>query len=130
MRGYGFEIEDYELFRILAIVSVPLRGYGFEMTPNKQIQETRQQFPSPYGDMVLKYCGKIAVSSIVRVVSVPLRGYGFEIFFEKIVKGADFGTVSVPLRGYGFEITVRSSYRHIFYTVSVPLRGYGFEIHH
>ena len=61
-----------------------------------------KMFPSPYGDMVLKYCGKIAVSSIVRVVSVPLRGYGFEISFTREHTSTNFEKSFRPLTGIWF----------------------------
>ena len=61
-------------------VSVPLRGYGFEIRLNPKI-------------------GGAGGAT----VSVPLRGYGFEIAISNIVYVSD-GVVSVPLRGYGFEI--------------------------
>ena len=38
----------------IALVSVPLRGYGFEMGSAKEFGTGRVVFPSPYGDMVLK----------------------------------------------------------------------------
>ena len=59
------------------IVSVPLRGYGFEM-------------------------GTKLIDRELSWVSVPLRGYGFEIGAIRR-NGGDY-LVSVPLRGYGFEI--------------------------
>ena len=60
-------------------VSVPLRGYGFEMLFKDLDGVNPLKFPSPCGDMVLKW--RLAVSSIGGFyhVSVPLRGYGFEI---------------------------------------------------
>ena len=61
------------------IVSVPLRGYGFEML-NHLYREVRNLN-----------------------VSVPLRGYGFEI--KQINENTANCIVSVPLRGYGFEIS-------------------------
>ena len=60
-------------------VSVPLRGYGFEIV-----------------DACL-------LASLVQTVSVPLRGYGFEIRWNSGNVNSD-RIVSVPLRGYGFEI--------------------------
>ena len=38
------------------LVSVPLRGYGFEIggLSRSDCYSHRQEFPSPYGDMVLK----------------------------------------------------------------------------
>ena len=36
------------------LVSVPLRGYGFEMMAKDVLAVARDLFPSPCGDMVLK----------------------------------------------------------------------------
>ena len=73
----------WEISQVLhsgSYVSVPLRGYGFEI------------------NFVIN--GKMVVKS----VSVPLRGYGFEMLFILFTKGGETMNVSVPLRGYGFEI--------------------------
>ena len=35
-------------------VSVPLRGYGFEIIVSALVKKEFPKFPSPYGDMVLK----------------------------------------------------------------------------
>ena len=84
-------------------VSVPLRGYGFEIVVNTY------------------------VCSICDRVSVPLRGYGFEI--KRYHATSSCHIVSVPLRGYGFEIRKRNPKRKsLTAKVSVPLRGYGFEM--
>ena len=86
------------------VVSVPLRGYGFEIRLKGGLYRRIYQ------------------------VSVPLRGYGFEIL-PAVARRSGVVRVSVPLRGYGFEIVVL-----LFWlmtsgkVVSVPLRGYGFEI--
>ena len=37
------------------IVSVPLRGCGFEIKDGFMINEFRGKFPSPCGDVVLKF---------------------------------------------------------------------------
>ena len=37
------------------LVSVPLRGYGFEIMKKLMNEEIVAAFPSPYGDMVLKF---------------------------------------------------------------------------
>ena len=65
--------------RLVCGVSVPLRGYGFEIITLRS------------------YTGWHAL------VSVPLRGYGFEIITLRGYTGWH-ALVSVPLRGYGFEI--------------------------
>ena len=93
------------------IVSVPLRGYGFEMFLPQQWSQSRRVFPSPCGDMVLKLlllrslmyvfykefpspCGDMVLkysltitllSFVCNMVSVPLRGYGFEIFMDEML---------------------------------------------
>ena len=84
-------------------------------------------FPSPYGDMVLKYLLRRSDPKENLIVSVPLRGYGFEIVFSLGLNKEE--KVSVPLRGYGFEITYLCMYVFLDCAVSVPLRGYGFEIY-
>ena len=60
-------------------VSVPLRGYGFEILPPYEDGTFWIVFPSPYGDMVLKYETRRTFHVHWWTVSVPLRGYGFEI---------------------------------------------------
>ena len=86
-------------------------------------------FPSPYGDMVLKFEVLCIGTTHTDIVSVPLRGYGFEIGVNSYSLRLRTKAVSVPLRGYGFEIAL-SVYqrRSCSKSVSVPLRGYGFEI--
>ena len=113
------------------MVSVPLRGNGFETSDTK----------------------KALIRPNDSVVSVPLRGNGFEtvcISDWKMV-GYMSGRVSVPLRGNGFE-TVNYFFQRertkvrfpspcgvmglkpdsapvqtVGTVVSVPLRGNGFE---
>ena len=57
LRGYGFEIDTYSVVDLEDLgVSVPLRGYGFEIVgfiPDNTV--ISKMFPSPYGDMVLKF---------------------------------------------------------------------------
>ena len=55
LRGYGFEIRWSALFATLEKVSVPLRGYGFEIADEIKVWELLWEFPSPCGDMVLKF---------------------------------------------------------------------------
>ena len=64
------------------LVSVPLRGYGFEILRN------------------------VCIGSRSDMVSVPLRGYGFEIIRITPMYRVPMSPVSVPLRGYGFEIVL------------------------
>ena len=62
-------------------VSVPLRGYFFEMEePQMANLFNVKPFPSPYGDIFLK-CDRLSMwRDVARLaVSVPLRGYFFEI---------------------------------------------------
>ena len=57
LRGYGFEmLADSRFYGgIYHGVSVPLRGYGFEMLKDfYYLTNDDVWFPSPYGDMVLK----------------------------------------------------------------------------
>ena len=56
LRGYGFEIsEQIQRLKALMEVSVPLRGYGFEiMDAWMSYWDNLEEFPSPCGDMVLK----------------------------------------------------------------------------
>ena len=84
-------------------------------------------FPSPCGDMVLKFLKEETIPWRFVIVSVPLRGYGFEMarWYKRTLP---IHIVSVPLRGYGFEIQVNVSVTYAYHMVSVPLRGYGFEI--
>ena len=85
-------------------VSVPLRGYGFEIVLLLAHEVNHLLvFPSPCGDMVLKSTMKKVINVNFINVSVPLRGYGFEMFSSEERKDVKLW-VSVPLRGYGFEI--------------------------
>ena len=60
-------------------VSVPLRGYGFEIRNLRPVTTpSPKTFPSTCGDMVLK-CTSHLFALLRDAVSVPLRGYGFEI---------------------------------------------------
>ena len=84
-------------------VSVPLRGYFFEITPNGY--------------------GRIWICSSFR----PLTGIFFEM--NDLQASNHHNThVSVPLRGYFFEIEGRFRQTERPMAVSVPLRGYFFEI--
>ena len=87
-------------------VSVPLRGYGFEIIANEETPSAFNGFPSPCGDMVLKFRRGEIKAHETKMVSVPLRGYGFEIVDIAYRTQNDF-IVSVPLRGYGFEISCK-----------------------
>ena len=89
-------------------VSVPLRGYGFEMLFKDLDGVNPLKFPSPYGDMVLKSQGFLG-TGINLPVSVPLRGYGFEMLAFASAAHQGVSLVSVPLRGYGFEISSKSA---------------------
>ena len=70
-------------------------------------------FPSPCGDVVLKLCMGFPRFGTPVHVSVPLRGCGFEISFSCTDCEKEC-VVSVPLRGCGFEIIY-------FYTFTTPL---------
>ena len=56
LRGYGFEIRLNPKIGGAggATVSVPLRGYGFEIYDEDDDYDPVEEFPSPCGDMVLK----------------------------------------------------------------------------
>ena len=55
LRGYGFEIKvKAAVVDNNEKVSVPLRGYGFEIKRMDAFNSNSFMFPSPYGDMVLK----------------------------------------------------------------------------
>ena len=105
MRGYGFEIsERFTEHGLHRTVSVPLRGYGFEMpTQNKSSLYYVYGFPSPCGDMVLK-------SPLIRKELVVYCAFpspcGDMVLKLRLACCADGEEqfVSVPLRGYGFEI--------------------------
>ena len=63
------------------IVSVPLRGYGFEIDPIKVVAVLVFMFPSPCGDMVLKSLRRDALLCLARYavlrrgcVLPPFRG--------------------------------------------------------
>ena len=141
-------------FSIADEVSVPLRGYGFEIMPSSfKCCFHFLWFPSPCGDMVLKYGMQPLCRADLRSSFRPLAGIWFWNSTSMMLKDA-FSAVSVPLRGYGFEIMKfavkniknavcfrpltgiwfwnlrkRSRSKCTTITVSVPLRGYGFEIY-
>ena len=106
LRGCGFEmLHDMTGDNGLTVhVSVPLRGCGFEIDAGCHIVKVHViEFPSPCGDVVLKFSDAQREVTTWQVVSVPLRGCGFEIVWEYVcTEGEVF--VSVPLRGCGFEI--------------------------
>ena len=55
LRGCGFEIENVTTsYRCVIFVSVPLRGCGFEIRKLIRVLLLNFVFPSPYGDVVLK----------------------------------------------------------------------------
>ena len=85
------------------------------------------QFPSPYGDVVLKLLRTPYAERRTQLVSVPLRGCSFEIARELYVCESIFN-VSVPLRGCSFEIMQQQHQKQGILKVSVPLRGCSFEI--
>ena len=105
-------------------VSVPLRGYGFEIGEFCVCHGKYEKFPSPCGDMVLK-SSDVKLHEFLYKVSVPLRGYGFEI--RRIPLQTTLSQpVSVPLRGYGFEIKTKTI-KTVVSTLSFrPLAGIWF----
>ena len=64
--------------------------------------EFMDSFPSPCGDVVLKYLGAEKMSEWVgEQVSVPLRGCGFEINYEQVIRGLMANSFR-PLAGMWF----------------------------
>ena len=83
------------------LVSVPLRGCGFEIHDQPPLYRVLHQFPSPYGDVVLKFEEYKDGILVNRIVSVPLRGCGFEIKNDE--NNAFWNNVSFrPLTGMWF----------------------------
>ena len=81
LRGCGFKISVKLRGKPATAyaVSVPLRGCGFKITRLRgRSIRSDGQFPSPCGDVVLKFISSAALHSDLRV-SVPLRGCGFKI---------------------------------------------------
>ena len=107
-------------------VSVPLRGYGFEILKKDLLCSQVEQFPSPCGDMVLKFSAYCRNMNMQKEFPSPCGDMVLKLYH------ADYQCdtphqVSVPLRGYGFESCGIRGWAHPR-LVSVPLRGYGFEI--
>ena len=67
--------EQYQTIQ-QARVSVPLRGYGFEIMGWYIIRKDRKMFPSPCGDMVLKFTTKMTTMILLRSFR-PLAGIWF-----------------------------------------------------
>ena len=85
-------------------------------------------FPSPYGDIFLKFMSITGISPTKTAFPSP---YGdiFLKFGRTDVYHAGYGVAfSVPLRGYFFEIRSRINPTRENENFSVPLRGYFFEI--
>ena len=91
------------MYRNYVYVSVPLRGCGFEIVHKEMEFSNIHEFPSPCGDVVLKYSTVSMHRRKLKLVSVPLRGCGFEIMSLRAAS-VRMKVVSVPLRGCGFEI--------------------------
>ena len=132
------------------LVSVPLRGYGFEMLVYEYEGHYYWEFPSPCGDVVLKLCRD---SGLCRASTFPSPCGDVVLKSPTAVQSSDIGSVSVPLRGCGFEMSalpmpladtlqfpspcgdmvLKIEYNTLYEViaiVSVPLWGYGFEILH
>ena len=98
LRGYGFEISTHVILLSSNSVSVPLRGYGFEMI--MWIIGTLlviRKFPSPCGDMVLK--SSTITTLIGQKLKFPspcgdmvLKGHTLSLLLAESL-------VSVPLQG-------------------------------
>ena len=63
-------------------VSVPLRGYGFEIDARRTISEFRAKFPSPCGDMVLKLRTKGVVVMRLKMFPSPCGDMVLKFVFE------------------------------------------------
>ena len=134
------------------MVSVPLRGNGFETGNGANWQlggvwfpspcgvmglkpglylisdfRAPEVFPSPCGVMGLKRTNNQRLSPRQTKVSVPLRGNGFETLSLCVYFCLINCFVSVPLRGNGFETLLYQRSYTSGTRVSVPLRGNGFE---
>ena len=55
LRGYGFEIFIMEMHNNVPVVSVPLRGYGFEILLPPLEPVGHFGFPSPWGFLLLSF---------------------------------------------------------------------------
>ena len=110
LRGCGFEIDQKcKHLHHPQRVSVPLRGCGFEMICLAELMARMPKgFPSPCGDVVLKWDISTRDGNITKIVSVPLRGCGFEMR-QVVLLSPQLLSVSVPLRGCGFEILASGS---------------------
>ena len=104
LRGYGFEIVQIGFRRrIYNEVSVPLRGYGFEILAAGVLKESnREGFPSPYGDMVLKFYLARKIRVRTRMFPSPYGDMVLKCLYRMRLRSGF--RVSVPLRGYGFEM--------------------------
>ena len=80
LRGCLFEIRSYlQSIYEKCKVSVPLRGCLFEIRCATTEESVRKMFPSPYGDVCLKYEVLLELPKDGSNVSVPLRGCLFEM---------------------------------------------------
>ena len=118
LRGCGFEIMVKIILNAASrlIVSVPLRGCGFEMIEIVKSYGEYEKFPSPCGDVVLKFIMPF-LTSFISNVSVPLRGCGFEILrrclvfdFRKGVFPSPCGDVVLKSNEYVWTVSVRLAF--------------------
>ena len=81
LRGCGFKISSMKMLMALTsracIVSVPLRGCGFKIICPKSFTLSFSAFPSPCGDVVLKFFAKSMRMSFCREGFRPLAGMWF-----------------------------------------------------
>ena len=113
----------------LEIVSVPLRGMGWESSRHSFGRRERQGVPSPCGEWVGKVLESFGLEQNAVDVSVPLRGMGWERLSLTPITAITMQASFRPLAGNGLGKngnTVRST-RISFGEVSVPLRGMGWE---
>ena len=91
------------------VVSVPLRGCGFEIFVVLKKGWSLCSFPSPYGDVVLKWYKIFWRTAGSSGRFRPLAGMWFWNYFVWVVIVDLSREVSVPLRGCGFEISRSNS---------------------
>ena len=94
LRGYGFEMKKIRLLVLGRLVSVPLRGYGFEMN-EKELETLKVSlFPSPCGDMVLKSCSISCCPAALRWFPSPCGDMVLK--FAAVIPEAAIGTKMFP----------------------------------
>ena len=131
LRGYGFEIKDkVEGYGAVTNNFRPLAGIWFWNNGKIHLDKGfNRRFPSPCGDMVLKYQQSEGLRYWYSLYFRPLAGIWFWNLIKKhsnLLQRCNFR----PLAGIWFwnNGNWRKSIQEN--AISVPLRGYGFEIRH